>query len=85
MWYTFALKYRFVASNCHVYFRLYLKTTANGLYHRNEHVQITASLGGITLESEALMPGQTTVFDINLVWETDKKVIKRYVYSFYLW
>lgn len=50
---------------------------ANGLYNRNEHVVITASLGGITLESDTLLPGQTTVFDINLVWETDKKVIKR--------
>ena len=41
------------------------------------NVIITATLGGNVLETECVLPGKTTIFDNNLIWETDKKSIKR--------
>lgn len=54
------------------------KCKATGLYLRNENIILSATLGGNVLESDKIMPGSTTIFDVNLVWETDKKSIKRY-------
>jgi len=42
-----------------------------------EHVLIQSTLSGNQLRSEPVRPGHTTSFDCNLIWETDKKSIKR--------
>lgn len=40
-------------------------------------VMLEASLGGNKMEGELITTGHTTSFDYNLIWETDKKSIKR--------
>lgn len=42
-----------------------------------EAILMQASLSGNKLEAEPIKPGHTTLFDCNLVWETDRKSIKR--------
>ncbi|CAO1439755.1 unnamed protein product [Diamesa serratosioi] len=43
----------------------------------NDVIILQATLGGIRLDSEPIKPGHTTSFDCNLIWETDRKSIKR--------
>lgn len=42
-----------------------------------ETILVQATLSGNKLEAEPIKPGHTTLFDCNLVWETDRKSIKR--------
>lgn len=42
-----------------------------------EAILIQAILSGNKLDAEPVKPGHTTTFDCNLVWETDRKSIKR--------
>jgi hypothetical protein len=42
-----------------------------------EAVVIQSSLKGNKLESEPIKPGHTTLFDSNLIWETNRKSIKQ--------
>ncbi|XP_063708008.1 centrosomal protein of 120 kDa [Culicoides brevitarsis] len=43
----------------------------------NDPLVLVATLGGNTMESDPVIPGHSTVFDCNLVWETNKKSVKR--------
>lgn len=42
-----------------------------------ESILIQATLSGNKLVAEPIKPGHTTLFNCNLVWETDRKSIKR--------
>jgi hypothetical protein len=42
-----------------------------------EAVIVQASLSNNKLEGVPIKPGHTTSFDCNLIWETDRKSIKR--------
>uniref|UniRef100_A0A336LVM1 CSON001222 protein n=1 Tax=Culicoides sonorensis TaxID=179676 RepID=A0A336LVM1_CULSO len=43
----------------------------------NDPLIFVASLGGNVMESDPVIPGYTTIFDCNLIWETDKNSVKR--------
>lgn len=53
--------------------------SATGLNLRNGNVLLTASLGGNLISSEVVPSSKNTIFDLNLIWKTDKKAIKRFV------
>jgi hypothetical protein len=46
-------------------------------FNAADEVLIQSSLSGNKLEAEPIKPGHTTLFDCNLVWETERKSIKR--------
>lgn len=52
-----------------------------GLNLKQDPIIITATLGGNILESEIMPPASVTIFDNNLIWETDRKSVKRCLYQ----
>jgi hypothetical protein len=43
----------------------------------NDGIFVTATLGGNKLESDPVVPGHSTKFECNLIFQTDRKSIKR--------
>lgn len=46
-------------------------------FNSADKVLIQASLNANKLESAPIRPGHTTLFSTDLIWETDRKAIKR--------
>lgn len=47
---------------------------------QNDPLILVATLSGNVMESDPVIPGYSTLFDCNLVWETDKKSVKRFFF-----